>query len=225
MKGWVIPPEQSSEFVANMERVLDVYKRPYDPENPVICMDESPKQLIEEGRTSIKMKPGQEARVDYEYIRHGVVNIFMANEPLRGKRFTEVTEFKTKRDWALFVKRIADEEYADAKKITLVMDNFKTHVASAFYETFEPKEAKRIWDRFEFIYTPKHGSWLNMAEIELHVLNGQCLNRHIATIEKVKEEVDAWQSNRNNKNSKINWQFTTKDARIKLKKLYPSIHV
>lgn len=207
-----------------MERVLDVYKRPYNPENPVICMDESPKQLIAEGRTSIAMKPGQEARVDYEYIRHGVVNIFMANEPLSGKRITEVTEFKTKREWALFVKRIADKEYSDAKKITLVMDNFKTHTASAFYESFEPKEAKRIWDRFEFIYTPKHGSWLNMAEIELHVLNGQCLNRHISTIGVVQEEVDTWQSNRNNKNSKINWQFTTKDARIKLKNLYPSVH-
>jgi hypothetical protein len=207
-----------------MERVLDIYKRPYDPEYPVVCMDESPKQLIEEGRSTIKMKPGQEAKVDYEYIRHGVVNVFMANEPLRGKRFTKVTEFKTKKDWALFIKQIADEEYTDAKKILLVMDNFKTHVASAFYETFEPKEAKRIWDRFEFVNTPKHGSWLNMAEIELHVLNGQCLKRHISTIDEVKEEVEAWQSNRNNKNSKINWQFTTKDARIKLKRLYPSIH-
>jgi transposase len=224
VKGWVIPPDKNSEFVANMERVLDVYKRPYNSENPVICMDESPKQLIEEGRTSIKMKQGQEARVDYEYIRHGVVNVFMANEPLRGKRFTKITEFKTKKDWAVFIRRIADEEYPNAKKITLVMDNFKTHVASAFYEMFEPKEAKRIWDRFEFVYTPKHGSWLNMAEIELHVLNGQCLNRHISTIDIIKEEVDAWQFNRNNKNSKINWQFTTKDARIKLKKLYPSIY-
>jgi len=224
VKGWVIPPERNSEFVAHMERVLDVYKRPYDQKRPVICMDESPKQLIEEGQTSVGMKPGQDARVDYEYIRHGVVNIFMANEPLRGKRFTEVTEFKTKKDWALFIKQIVDIEYPKAKKITLVMDNFKTHVASAFYETFKPKEAKRLWDRIEFIYTPKHGSWLNMAEIELHVLNGQCLNRHIATMVKIKEEVDAWQTNRNNKNSKINWQFTTKDARIKLKKLYPSIH-
>jgi len=224
VKGWVIPPEMNSEFVANMERVLDVYKRPYNPDYPVVCMDESPKQLIGEGRTSITMKPGQETRVDYEYIRHGVVNIFMANEPLRGKRFTEVTEFKTKRDWALFIKRIADNEYSGAKKITLVMDNFKTHGASAFYETFEPKEAKRIWDRFDFIYTPKHGSWLNMAEIELHVLNGQCLNRHISTLEKIEEEVNEWQSIRNNKNKKINWQFTSKDARIKLKKLYPSIH-
>ena len=207
-----------------MERVLDVYKKPYDPNYPVVCMDESPKQLIEEGRASIAMVPGQEARVDYEYIRKGVVNIFMANEPLKGKRLVEVTEFKTKKDWALFVKRIADELYSKAKRITLVMDNFKTHSASAFYETFEPKEAKRLWDKFEFVFTPKHGSWLNMAEIELHVLNGQCLNRHISTIEFIKEEVDAWQSHRNNKNSNINWQFTTKDARIKLKKLYPSIH-
>jgi DDE superfamily endonuclease len=220
----VIPPENNSDFVANMERVLDVYKKPYDAAFPVVCMDESPKQLIEEGQASILMKPGQEARVDYEYIRHGVVNVFMANEPLKGKRFVEVTAFKTKKEWALFIKRIADEWYAKAKKITLVMDNFKTHAASAFYEVFEPVEAKRLWDRFEFVYTPRHGSWLNMAEIELHVLNGQCLNRHISTMEKIKEEVDAWQSNRNNKNSKINWQFTNKDARIKLKKLYPSLH-
>jgi len=223
VKGWVIPPENSSEFVANMERVLDVYKRPYNADYPVVCMDESPKQLIEQGRRSIAMKPGQEARVDYEYVRNGVVNIFMANEPLRGKRFAEVTEYKTKKDWAVFVKRIADEQYSEAKKITLVMDNFTTHSASAFYETFEPEEAKKLWDRFEFVYTPKHGSWLNMAEIELHVLNGQCLNRHISTMANIKEEVDAWQSNRNNKNTKIDWQFTTKDARVKLKRLYPSI--
>lgn len=208
-----------------MEKVLDVYKRPYDQEYPVVCMDESPKQLIEEGRPSIPMKVGQETRIDYEYIRHGVVNIFMANEPLKGNRFVEVTAFKTKKDWAFFVKRIADEWYPTAKKIILVMDNFKTHSISAFYETFIPQEAKRLCDRFEFIYTPKHGSWLNMAEIELHVLNGQCLNRHIATIEKIKEEVDAWQKHRNNKNSAINWQFTNTDARVKLKRLYPSVCV
>jgi len=206
-----------------MERVLDVYKRPYDKDYPLLCMDESPKQLIDEIKPSIPMKPGQESKVDYEYVRHGVVNIFMANEPLKGKRFVEVTEFKTKKDWALFMKKIADKEYPKAKKITLVMDNYNTHSASAFYETFEPKEAKRLWDRFEFIYTPKHGSWLNMAEIELHVLNGQCLKRHIATIDLIKEEVAAWQSNRNNKKSTINWQFTNKEARVKLKKLYPSI--
>ncbi len=218
----MIPPEQSSQFVANMERVLDVYKLPYDEDYPVVCMDESPKQLIEQ-IASTPMKPGQEARVDYEYIRHGMVNIFIANEPLKGNRIVEVTEFKTKKDWARFVKRIADEMYPQAKKIKLVMDNFKTHDASAFYEEFEPEEAKRIWDRFEFVFTPKHGSWLNMAEIELHVLNGQCLNRHIGTIDKVMTEVQAWQECRNNKNAKINWQFTNEDARVKLKRLYPSI--
>lgn len=206
-----------------MENVLDVYKRPYSKDYPVVCMDESPKQLIEEMRTSISLKPGQETRIDYEYIRHGVVNIFMANEPLRGKRYVTVTKQKTKKDWAHFVRDIANKYYPKAKRITLLMDNFKTHNASALYEAFEPKEAKRIWDRFEFVYTPKHGSWLNMAEIELHVLNGQCLNRHLSTEKKIKEEVEAWQRNRNNRNSKINWQFTTKEARIKLKKLYPVI--
>lgn len=206
-----------------MERVLDVYKRPYNKDYPVVCMDESPKQLIDELRKSIPMKPGQEARVDYEYIRNGMVNIFMANEPLKGKRFVSITEFKTKKDWAKFMKKIADEQYTEAQKITLVMDNFKTHTPSAFYETYKPEEAKRLCDRFEFVFTPKHGSWLNMAEIELHVLNGQCLNRHLSTIEKIRREADAWQSNRNNKNSKINWQFSNKEARVKLKKLYPSI--
>lgn len=207
-----------------MERVLDVYKRPYDKDYPVVCMDESPKQLIEEVRKGIPMKPGQEAREDCEYIRNGVVNIFMANEPLKGKRFVEVTEFKTKRDWALFIKRIADEKYPKAKQITLVMDNYNTHNASSFYETFKPKEAKKLWDRFEFVYTPKHGSWLNMAEIELQVLNKQCLNRHISEMGSIKEQVDAWITHRDNKKSKINWQFTNKEARVKLRRLYPSIH-
>lgn len=207
-----------------MEHVLDVYKRPYDPCNPVVCMDESPKQLIADTRTSTPMKPGQEARIDYEYIRHGMVNVFMANEPLNGSRLVEVTSYKTKKDWAKFIKRIADELYPEADKITLVMDNFKTHAASAFYETFAPEEAKKLWDRFEFIFTPKHGSWLNMAEIELHVLNGQCLNRHLSTMQEVKEQVQAWMNHRNNKVSKINWQFTTKESRVKLKRLYPSIN-
>lgn len=224
MRGWVIPPARNCEFVANMENVLDIYKRPYNVDYPVVCMDESPKQLIEELRPPIAMKAGQDKRVDYEYIRNGVVNIFMANEPLKGNRFVEVTEFKRKKDWAMFIKRIADKQYPKARKITLVMDNYITHTSAALYETFEPKEAKRLWDRFEFVYTPRHGSWLNMAEIELHVLNGQCLNRHISTIEEINEQVNAWVKNRNNKNSKINWQFTNKEARIKLKKLYPSIN-
>jgi transposase len=205
-----------------MEQVLDVYKRPYNEDFPVVCMDESPKQLIEAVREE-KMEPGKDKRIDYEYIRHGVVNIFMANEPLKGQRLVEVTEFKTKTDWAKFTKRIADEMYPQAKKITLVMDNFKTHSIGAFYEAFEPVEAKRLVDRFEFVFTPKHGSWLNMAEIELHVLNSQCLNRYIATIEEMEQEVEAWQKHRNNKNAKINWRFTTTDARIKLRRLYPSL--
>ena len=206
-----------------MEQVLDVYKRPYDEDFPVVCMDESPEQLIETAREE-KMEPGKDKRIDYEYIRHGVVNVFMANEPLRGQRLVEVTEYKTKKDWAKFVKKIADEMYPAAKRITLVMDNFKTHSIGAFYESFEPVEAKRLIDRFEFVFTPKHGSWLNMAEIELHVLNSQCLNRHIATVEEITQEVQAWQEYRNNKNCKINWQFETADARIKLKRLYPSIN-
>jgi transposase len=217
----VIPPEQNAEFVAHMEQVLDVYKRPLDEDYPVVCMDESPQQLIEVVN-STAIEPGQEAREDSTYIRHGVANIFIANEPLKGRRMVEITEQKTKQDWAKFMQKVSDEMYPDAQKITLVVDNFKTHSIGAFYEVFQPKEAKRLVDRFEFVFTPKHGSWLNMAEIELRVLSGQCLNRHIHTVEKMKEEVKAWQESRNNKNSKINWQFTTKDARIKLKRLYPS---
>ncbi len=207
-----------------MERVLDVYKRRSNEELPVVCMDESPKQLIKETRLPIEMKPGQEAKEDFEYERCGVANIFLASEPLTGKRYVEVTERKTKKDWAKFIKQIADDWYKDAPKITLVMDNLSTHKPSALYEAFEPKEAKRIWDRFEFVYTPKHGSWLNMAEIELNVLMGQCLNRRIDNIETMKKEVQAWQTHRNNKEAKIKWRFTTEDARIKLLKLYPSIH-
>lgn len=204
-----------------MENVLDVYKRPYSAEYPVVCMDESPKQLIGETRITNRMKDGCKL-MDYEYSRKGVCNIFIANEPLAGKRIVKVTKRKTKVDWAEFIKDI-DDHYPKAKRITLVMDNLNTHKPGSLYERFSPIEAKRIWDRFEFVFTPKHGSWLNMAEIELNVLNGQCLNRRIDNIETIINEVDAWQNNRNNKNSKINWRFTTKDSRIKLKRLYPSI--
>lgn len=206
-----------------MEQVLDVYKRAYNKSFPVVCMDESPKQLIGETRIGSPMESGKEKRVDYEYLRKGTCNIFMSNEPLKGKRRVKITEYKTKKDWAVFIKEIADEDYPEAKKITLVMDNFKTHTPGALYEQFEPKEAKRILDRFEFVYTPKHGSWLNMSEIELHVLNSQCLNRRINSIDEIIKETKAWENHRNNKAAKINWQFTTKDSRIKLKKLYPSI--
>jgi len=176
VKGWIIPPKESAEFMVNMENVLDVYKRPFSEDYPVVCMDESFKQLIKETRLPIKMKKGREKRVDYEYARHGVCNIFMANEPLKGKRMVKITERKTKKDWAVFIKEIADKLYKDAKKITLVMDNLNTPKPSSLYTEFEPKEAKRIWDRFDFVFTPKHGRWLNIAEIELNVLNGQCLN-------------------------------------------------
>jgi len=207
-----------------MELVLDVYKTPYHANIPVVCMDESPKQLIKETRTPIERKPGSDAKEDYEYERCGVANIFMANEPLSGKRYVKVTEKKTKADWAHFVKEIADVHYPDVEKIKLVMDNYGTHKPAALYETFAPEEAKRIWDRFEFVYTPKHGSWLNMAEIELHVLMGQCLNRRIDNIKTMEKEAKAWQESRNNKEAKIDWQFTNDKARVKLKKLYPTIY-
>lgn len=214
---------ESSNFVAHMESVLDVYKTAYNKFIPVVCMDESPKQLIKETRLPLARKPGRETKEDFEYERCGVANIFLANEPLAGKRYVKVTERKTKIDWAVFVKEIADKHYPSAQKIRLVMDNLATHKPSALYEAFSPQEAKRIWDRFEFVYTPKHGSWLNMAEIELNVLMGQCLSRRIDDIEIMKNEVAAWQKDRNNKEATINWQFTNDKARIKLKKLYSTI--
>ena len=219
----MIPPLESSDFVAHMESVLDIYKCPYDKRFPVVCMDESPKQLIKQTRIPLARKPGQDTKEDYEYSRQGVVNIFMANEPLKGKRYVRIKSRKTKKDWAYFVRYIADRLYSKAEKIILIMDNLNTHKPSALYETFPPEEAKRIWDRFHFIYTPKHGSWLNMAEIELRVLMGQCLNRRIDRASLVRAEVTAWEKDKNNKKAQINWQFRTDDARIKLKRLYPTI--
>lgn len=219
----MIPPDHSSDFVAQMEKVLEVYKRPYAAQHPVVCMDESPKQLIGEIKSPIRASTGHLAKYDYEYKRFGVCNIFMANEPLAGKRWVEVTKTKTKKDWANFLQVIS-AHYPDAEKITLVMDNFGTHKPGAFYEAFEPDEAKALWDRFDFIYTPKHGSWLNMAEIELNVLMGQCLNRRMDDIHVISQQVAAWQKDRNNKEAKINWQFTGDDARIKLRRLYPTFN-
>jgi hypothetical protein len=207
-----------------MEQVLDVYKRAYDARFPVVCMDESPRQLIAEVKTPIPALPGQPERHDYEYKRCGTCNIFMANEPLAGTRMVEVTESKTKVDWAFFVEKIACR-YEDAEKITLVMDNLNTHVPGSLYEAFSPEKAKALWDRFDFVYTPKHGSWLNMAEIELNVLSGQCLNRRIAEIGIMRSEVKAWETARNGMKAGVNWQFTTEDARIKLNRLYPTLDV
>jgi hypothetical protein len=205
-----------------MEEVLDVYKRPYDPLRPVVCMDETPRQLIKETRMPLSASAGRPERHDYEYERCGVFTVFMANEPLAGKRMTKTSEHKTKSDWAGFIGQL-EKQYPDAEKITLVMDNLNTHKAGSLYETFPPEEAKRIRDRFEFVYTPKHGSWLNMAEIELNVLIGQCLNRRIGSLEEVEKAVSAWQTRRDNLNAKVNWQFTTHDARVRLHRLYPTL--
>lgn len=206
-----------------MEDVLDVYKKPYNEKRPVICMDESNKQLIKETREPLAMAPGQPERYDTEYERNGVSNIFLACEPLRGKRQIKITDCRKKSDFAEFVKEIVDVHYAHAEKIILVMDNLNTHNGSSLYETFEPEEAKRILDKLEIHYTPKHGSWLNMAEIELSHLSRQCLDRRIADKEEISKETQAWCIERNHVEIKIDWQFTTGDARIKLKKLYPVI--
>ena len=218
----MIPPEQNGSFVANMEMILDVYKRPFDTLYPVVCMDESPKQLIAETKVPIPASPGQTAKHDYEYTRCGVCNVFLACEPLAGTRTVKITERKTKLDWACFIEEIA-VQYESAEKITLVMDNLNTHNPGSLYEYLPPEKAKALWERFQFVYTPKHGSWLNMAEIELNVLTGQCLKRRIDDIEIVKKEAAAWQKARNNKNAKVNWQFTAEDARIKLRRLYPTL--
>ena len=218
----MIAPEASAEFVANMERVLDVYRRPYDEAHPVVCMDETPRQLIGQTRQPIAATPGQSEREDYEYQRLGVCNVFMACEPLAGRRLTKVSERRTKTDWAHFVADIA-AHYPAAQRITLVMDNLNTHTPASLYEAFAPDKAKALWDRFEFIHTPKHGSWLNMAEIEINVMVKLCLNRRIADIETVRREVAAWQAHRDQLKATINWQFTTETARIKLKRLYPTL--
>ena len=220
----MIAPQANADFVAAMENVLDVYKRPYDPTHPVVCMDETPRQLIGQVRSPLVAAPGRVVREDYEYARLGVCNVFMACEPLAGRRITKVTAQKTKVDWAQFLDDIA-QQYPQAHRITLVMDNLNTHKPASLYEAFEPQRAKDLWDRFEFVYTPKHGSWLNMAEIELNVLIGQCLNRRIDHIERLREEVAAWQAQRDQLKAKINWQFTNDAARIKLKRLYPTFEM
>ena len=206
-----------------MEDVLDVYKRPYNPKRPMVCLDETSKQLIGETRIPVTASPGQPARYDYEYKRNGVANLFMIFEPLIGKRRVKVTERRTKIDWACCVREMVDQIYPDAEQIVLVMDNLNTHNKSSLYEAFKPAEAKRIADKLEIHYTPKHGSWLDMAEIELGILSRQCLSRRIENMKRLEKEALAWEKNRNAKKEKVDWQFTTADARIKLKKLYPSI--
>jgi hypothetical protein len=205
-----------------MEDVLEVYHRPYNPDYPVVCMDESNKQLIEDTYTLQPAIPGHVAKADHEYKRHGVRDIFLAVEPLAGKRVTKITTTRKQNDWAYFIKELVDDHYPSAKKVVLVMDNLNTHTATALYATFPPVEALRIWQKLEPHYTPKHGSWLNIAECELSVLSRQCLNRRIATASELKQQVAAWTAARNKQHATIDWQFTTEDARIKLKHLYPS---
>jgi transposase len=206
-----------------MEDVLTVYKRNFKPDEPLVCMDETSKQLINETRCPIPAKPGRPARYDYEYERNGVCNLFMFFEPLAGKRHVSVTERRTKADWAMQIKQLLDVHYPTAKKVTLVMDNLNTHTGASLYEVFQPNEARRLLDRLKIHYTPKHGSWLNMAEIELSVLSRQCLDRRIPNKATLTTEVAAWQQRRNISEAKVDWRFTTAEARIKLKHLYPTL--
>jgi hypothetical protein len=206
-----------------MEDVLDLYQAPYDPQFPLVCMDESNKQLVGEVHAPLAPAPGRGPINDHEYVRHGVAEIFLEVEPLAGRRHVAITEHRTRKDWALFVKGMLDERYPQATKVRLVMDNLNTHNAASLYEAFTPEEARRLARRLEIHYTPKHGSWLNVAEIELSALSGQCLKRRIPNLELMRKEVAAWEQDRNNRAATIDWRFTTEDARIKLKRLYPKL--
>lgn len=206
-----------------MEDVLAVYALPYDPLYPVVCMDESSRQLIGEVTEPIPAAPGRVARVDHEYVRNGVAQIFLEVEPLAGHRHIEVADRRTAQDWALWIKGMLDERYPEAIKVRLVLDNLNTHTPASLYRAFEPKEARRLAERIEFHFTPKHGSWLNVAEIEFSVLQQQCLDRRIPDKQSMQSEISAWQDDRNNRPSTIDWQFRTSDARIKLKHLYPKL--
>ncbi len=208
-----------------MEEVLAVYTRPHDPTRPVVCLDETSKQLVSETRTPLPAEPGQPERVDYEYARQGTANLFMAVEPLTGQRYVTVTDRRTAVDFAQVVKALLEVHYPHAEKVVLVLDNLNTHKPAALYQAFEPAVAWRLLERLEIHHTPKHGSWLNMAEIELSVLSQQCLNRRIPDTATLTREVAAWQQARNADPRPVNWRFTTADARIKLKRLYPSIEV
>lgn len=206
-----------------MEDVLAVYQLPHDPRYPVVCMDESNKQLVGEVHAPIPAAPGHGQILDQEYVRHGVATLFVEVEPLAGRRHGEVTERRTRQDWAHFIKAMLDERYPQAVRVRLVLDNLNTHDLASLYETFAPAEARRLAERLEIHYTPKHGSWLNLAEIELSALNGQGLHRRIPSAQQMRREIAAWQSDRNHRGAPVNWRFTTKDARIKLTRLYPKL--
>jgi DDE superfamily endonuclease len=221
---WCIPPEEDAAFVCQMEQVLEVYKRSYDPKRPVVCMDEQPKQLISEVRRPLPVQPGQPACVDYEYVREGCCNVWMFVEPLGGWRSTRVTSTKKAVDWAEQVKQLVDDpRFAEAEVITLVCDNLNTHTLTSLYQAFEADKALRLARKLELVHTPKHGSWLNVAESELSVLTRQSLGGHIANQMEVETNATAWSTDRNLQQIGVDWQFTTDDARIKLKRLYPKI--
>ena len=206
-----------------MEDILEVYQRPYDPQRPLVCLDETSKQLIAETRVPIAAKPGQPGRHDYEYRRNGTANLFMMFAPLEGWRHVKVTDRHTAADYAQVLKELSDTHFRGSAKIVLVQDNLNTHKPASLYEAFPPAEARRLVERFEWHYTPKHGSWLDMAESELGVLSSQCLDRRIPDQQVLKEEVEAWEADRNRKHAKADWQFTTADARVRLKRLYPAL--
>jgi transposase len=224
-KRWCIPPEQNGEFVWRMEDVLDVYTRPYDPKRPQVCLDEASKQLLADARPGRPAAPGRAKREDFEYERGGVCNLFLWCEPLRGQRHVTITERRTKVDWAHVIKDLIDVHYPDAERFVLVLDNLNTHTPGSLYEAFPPAEAKRLADKLEIHPTPKHGSWLNIAEIELSILGRQCLSRRLPDRATLTREVAAWEAERNAAGGKVDWRFTTDDARIKLKRLYPSTDV
>jgi transposase len=225
LKQWCIPPQGNAAFVAAMEDVLEVYTRPYDSQRPLVCMDEKAVQLIGETRVALRVKAGHEARYDFEYERRGVTNLFMFFEPLAAKRQVMVRGRRGARQWAEVMRELVDEHYPEAERIVIVLDNLNTHALSSLYEVFEPAEARRIARKLEMHYTPKHGSWLNMAEIELSVLTRQCLKRRLASEEELGREVGTWTTMRNGSDATVDWRFTTADARIKLKRLYPSIQM
>ena len=223
VKTWCFPKEHNHEFVWRMEDVLSIYELPYDPDFPVVCMDEASKQLIGEVVAPTVPDVGKARRVDYEYVRHGTSNQFMFVEPLRGWRHVVVTEQRTMQDWARAVQHLADDLFPSAKKIRFVLDNLNTHTGASLYRTFPAVEAKRILDRLDFHYTPKHASWLNMAEIEIGIMNRQCLNRRIDDRAVMRREIAAWELQRNQAESKIHWTFTIETARRKMSHTYPSI--
>ncbi len=219
----MIPPRANAAINAAMEDVLEVYTRPRDPARPLVCLDETSKQLVAETRMPVAMAPGRPARIDYEYKRNGTANLFMVFAPLEGWRHVSVTERRTSIDYAHVLKELSDVHFADAETIILVQDNLNTHVPASLYEAFPPRQARRLVERFEWHYTPKHGSWLNMAESEFAALAGQCLDRRIADRQTLQREVTAWQKRRNEYHAKTDWHFTSENARMKLKTLYPAL--